>query len=432
MRGPIAAVFLALIAICPGQSALAQSPRKPRIDIVDIQGVLLTDKGVSAGPSEVTYKIEFVPANAVRAEVQLLRDREVIKSFPAPMKAGLNKVTLPAGLQMENPFDLILAQVALPGGKLSESSGRSIYEAADFAKRDARARARLDRIIPDIITAKRGPQTVQIFGADLAAVAGTLTVGGIGVDARVVGNSLHVTVPPGVFQLPGFTLVAPQMDFMATPLPSHQQLLLAVADPKLPKPGGLETVRIDGVDYEGDGDNDRLRVRGVGFRPSMQIVIGRGQTPIAAQPLEMESTTVVRTWLATGMPAEDYFIALLSSDGKQLSKAFPIASPDRMRASRQAPAVSPDEPRLTPPGFQVFGDLAWNVTTPQFLYLEGPIARPGLRVWLRREGEPIAVEAVAADAATASGRKHPVVRVPVPASLTHKAVYTISVVIHTR
>src|SRR5687767_10860791 len=172
MRQAASALVLALVVSWSG--GCAQPEGQPKIEVIDIQPVLLTDKGTSVGESEVTYSIEFVPQNAVRAEIQVKRGDEVVNAYPAPMKAGINKVKLPSGLQMENPSDLILAQVSLPDGRLSESSGRVIYDAADFEKRDARAKALFNRIVPEVLTGRRA-QTVRILGTDLAAMAGSVT-----------------------------------------------------------------------------------------------------------------------------------------------------------------------------------------------------------------------------------------------------------------
>jgi len=438
MRKPLLVVLLASLHMYFG--AIGAQARPPKIEVLPLEWTLLTDQGVTATSIDVSYRIEFIPPGAVRAEVVLLRDKDPIRTFPAPLKAGLNKVTLPAGLQMENPADYIAAQVEMPGGKLSESSVVMVYEQADYERRDRSAKARIARVVPALITQQRSPQFIQLFGSNLASLADRMTIDGMSVDAQVAGNALTLAVPKDIFRSPGFVYVQPRADFMGTQPDPGQIVRLAVADPTLPGLGGLTSVmvegfgptpvRIDGVDYQADQYNERLSVRGAGFRPRMQMVIGRGRTPIYALSTEMQSTTAVSAALSYGAPADDYFIAMLSADKKQMTRAFPIASPDKMRAAAAVPTAREEPVRLTAPGFRVYGNVAWNLTQPQWLYLEGPIAKPGMRVWLRSDGKPVAVEAIAAEPAVAPGLKYPVVRVPVPAALTHKAKYNISIVIH--
>jgi hypothetical protein len=442
MRTVLLVVFLVVLHTCLGEAVLAQAPREPKIEILPLRGTLLNDKGVTIMAVDVTYRIEFVPKDAVRAEVQLLRDDEVVRTFPASLKAGINTVTLPAGLQLENAFDIIGAQVEMADGKRSGSTAIVIHDQEDFERRDRLAKARFDRVEPALITKQRSPQFIQVFGSDLAPHATSMTIGGVDADAQLAGNSLKLLVPAAVFDFPGFVTVRSRTGSLETPPNPGQSLQIAVAAPSLPRLGGLtsvnivgggtQAVRIDGVEYDANEYNERLRIRGAGFRPQMQIVIGRGQTPIYPLSTEMQSTTSLTAQLPYGVPAGDYFIAILSADKKQLTRAFPIASPDKLRAAAAVPPAREQPSRLDAPGFRVFGDVAWNVAAPQWLYLEGPMARPGLRVWLSREGPPVAVEAIAAEPAAAAGRSHPVVRVPVPPALTHKAVFNISIVIHTK
>jgi hypothetical protein len=409
----------------------AQSDRKPRVEVISVQPALLTQDGLTVGETEVTYRVEFIPRNATHAELQLLRDSSVVGSFAAPMKAGLNTVRLPSGIQMENPRNHLRARLTLPDGRLSEASVVTIYEREDFEHRDRALAARFDRVEPDLLVSGRDHQ-LTVHGAQLAVVADRMTVNGMTVPARLVAGALQLRLPRGIFQLPGFVTVEPRADSMNTPVNPNQRLRIAIADPALPAPGGLRSPRIDAVEYVGSEYGERLEVRGFGFRPQQKIVIGRGRTPIQAQDAEMRDQRLVSTWVPAAPPANDYFIAVLAADGKSMTRPFPIPSPDEMRAAavtRPQPRI--DEPALTAPGFRVFGDLAWNTGVTQFVMLEGPVAKPGLRVTLEREGPPITVETLPAGP-EASNRRYPVVRVPVSPELTTRARFDVRIIIHTK
>jgi hypothetical protein len=250
------------------------------------------------------------------------------------------------------------------------------------------------------------------------------------IEAQVVDKTLRFAVPDEAFKYPGFHTIASRTDFEPSNTTREQHVVLAIADPNLPKPGSVDEARVDGVEYRSEG-YESLLVRGVNFRPSMKIVIGRGSTPIETLDTEMRSTRELRTSVPNAGPGDDYFIAVLSGDGRSMTKRFPIPSPERMRASKPGPAIEPEKPRLTPPGFRASGEIAWN-TSGQSLFLEGPIARPGLKVRVKRDTFEQTVEAVAATAAESAGHALPVVRVPVPAALVHKALYTISIAVHTK
>ena len=89
----------------------------------------------------------------------------------------------------------------------------------------------------------------------------------------------------------------------------------------------------------------------------------------------------------------DFFMAIVSADGKRVSPPLPIGSPDALFE-----AVSAARPDTIPRGvdpltFRVHGPLLWNREKPQFLSLEGQFARPGLRVRLRRDDEKATVVA---------------------------------------
>jgi hypothetical protein len=414
---------------CTAAAVTAQT-RKPRIEITNIEGVLLTDTGVSVNESTVSYVIEFLPPNATRAEIQLRRDQEPLLVFPIPLQAGAGKFTLPAGLQMDNPDSYLTAEVQLPDGTWSEAAVLSMREREEFEQRDRLAKARFERIEPDLLMRKSVAQSVRIFGTDLEPHVDRLSTSFWPIEAQVVGKTLRFAVPDEAFKYPGFHTISSRTDAEPSIVPRAQHVVLAIADPNLPKPGAFDEARVDGVEYQNDS-YEALLVRGVNFRPRMKIVIGRGNTPIEALDTEMRSTRELRTYVPLAGPGGDYFIAVLAADGASMTKRFPIPSLEQMRAAKPVPAVEREKPRLTPPGFRVYGDVAWN-TAGQWMLLEGPIAKPGLKVRLKHGAVAETIEASAASAAEAAGHEHPVVRVLVPSTISHKARYTIQIAVHTK
>jgi hypothetical protein len=412
-----------LLAIAFATIACGQE-RVPRIDVVHIQPALIRADG-TASAFEVTYTIEFVPANATSVDLEYIRNGEVVKTFPAPMQAGTNKIAIPSGLPMDNPQDFLRVQVELPDGKLSEPATLMIYDAEDFKKRDNEARARFTRLEPDLVTATPATPFLTIVGTDLGVVS-ELTIDRHDVDAKLVDGALRVALPADLFEMPGFVVVEPRSWHLG------QTLTLAVADPALPPLGGLTGVRITRMEYMGSGSNDTVFVHGEGFERGMAVVIGRGKTPIRSFETDTgRDASELMGSVDFGAPADDYFLAILSTDKKRLSGAFAIASPEKLRAGSGYRAPGDAAPGPNRDGFRVHGDLAWNPKTPQWFYLEGPIARPGLRVRLDRQTEPVVVEA-AADAAASPAQAKPGVRVTVPASLLQRATYDVRMVMHTK
>lgn len=417
----------AVALLWPGCTA-AQPPRDPRVEVVDVRPAIIAMDGTTANGIEVTYSIEFVPANATRAEVQYRRDGEVIRTFPAPMKKGTNKVTLPHGLPAVKPQSLLTVQAELPDGTLSEMAYAHIFDADNFVERDARARAEFTRLTPDLIQKKASPQVITLSGTGLAPMASWLTINGGDVPVTIAGGDLKLTVSPGVFAVPGFVRVQPRRDFMDTPLDPRQSLVLAVADPSLPKLGGLTSVNIRSADSSVVGSNRRLTVRGDGFEQGMQVVIGRGTTPVEVFPTHMGEGSSLMASGGFGLPAGEYFVAVLSADKTSLSRPFPVSSPGLFGPIEQS-QLERDGFEQKPDRVEAQGDLAWNPTTPQSLRLQGPKLRPGLKVRITRDGEPITVEAEAetggpADAAVSA------VRIPVPASLLKRPVYDVKIVLY--
>jgi hypothetical protein len=417
-------------------AAAACTSKRPRIEIVDISSTVLSQSGKTAQPIEVTYFVEFVPSKTASAEIRLMRDTDIMQTFPAPLKAGTNTITLPSGLQMENPRDVIGVQVELPGGGFSEARAIAISKKEQIEQRDAVAKARFDRLEPSLITKTSSPQVVTIVGTDLSALSSVIAAG-LPVPAQQVTGGLRVEIPSSLFDRPGFLAIQPPppLFFPDWPLGPGQQLHLAVADPTLPPLGGLGSVRIASVDYVpapgGAGKRDRLQISGEGFDVGMKAVIGRGEVPIVALWTEVRDTSSMSASIRYGDQATDYFIAILSRDGTSLSRPFPTASLDRPRAAAGPATETADEPGFNRAGFRVYGDLIWNNDQAQSFSLEGDIAQSGLRVRLEGEGEPIVVTAEAVSSPSANAT-HPVVRVPVPAALTRRAEYKIVLALHTK
>ena len=354
----------------------AQAPREPRIEIVHIEGGVIGPNATTVNGIEVTYTIEFVPANATRAEVIYLRDGEEIRSFPAPMQKGTNKVRLPHGLEAVKPEDLLSVQAEFPDGTLSDKAYVRIFDAGDFVKRDAKARARFTRLTPDLIKKKASPQVVTLSGTALGPVASWVLVNDIEVEATMVGGALRMQVPPDVFTRPGFVPVYLRQDVTSEPDDPRQSLTLAVVDPTLPALGGLASVRIRHANSSFYDGKRSLKVQGDGFARGMSIVVGRGKTPIEVAGTSMNEDSSLWAQILSGPPADDYFVAVLSADKKSLSRPFPISSPDRFKPAEKS-QLERDSFGQNPNGLEAHGDLAWNPTTPQSLRLRGRRMRPG-------------------------------------------------------
>jgi hypothetical protein len=419
-----AGLVFAATLLWPGCKA-AQLSRDPRIEVVDVGAAIVAMDGTTANGIEVTYTIEFVPANATRAEVQYLRDGEVIRTFPAPMKQGTNKVTLPHGLPAVKPPSLLTLQVELPDGTLSEKAYTRIFDADDFVGRDARARARFTRLTPDLIEKKSSPQFVTLSGTGLAPMATWLTINGADVPVTIEGDNLKLTISPDLFTVPGFVRVEQRRDYMETPLDPRQSLVLAVADPSLPKPGGLTTVTIRSADSSVLGSNRRLTVRGDGLEQGMQVVIGRGTTPVEVFPTDVGEGSSLIASGGFDLPAGEYFVAVLSADKRSLSRLFPVSSPGLFGPTERS-QYERDTFDSKPSRLEAQGDLAWNATSPQWLRLQGPKMRPGLKVRIGRDAETVTVDAEAETASTADSAV-PVVRIPLPSSFLKRPVYDVKI-----
>ena len=434
----IPALFIAILCgvsqpfDSPDIAALAQGKqgetRQPRIEIVDLGPIIVDVDGETAFPVDVTYFIEWIPDNASHAEVHVLRDDEIVQRHPVTLQAGTHTLTIPAGLQMGVYSDAIQVEITSPTDKATQSDSITIQDVEQYLRRQAISQMRFDAVVPEVINVSASPQVVVIRGANMNE--DTLTAGDARVEPSLVDDGLAVELPAEVVANAGFKLIRPNPEPNQR-LKSDQTVVVAVADPTLPRPGELSGVRIDAVDFKHDRySSGQLEVRGEGFERGMHVAIGRGSVLIKALDASVTSSTMLTVQAPEGTGSyEDFFITILSTDKSSSSRAFPIPAPDKMRAAAlfwPDPVVELLERHL-----RVSGDLIWNQRVPQSFLLEAPFAQPGMRVRLSRDEEEAIVEAEV-ETPTVVGAKLPVVRIPVPDSLLRKPEYSVVVIVLTK
>jgi len=388
--------------------------------------MLVTSAG-DGQATEVTYAIASVPPDATGAEVQIRRDAEVLSRYPVPLVAGTGRVKIPAGLPIDFPTPELLIELETSPGKFTPIDDVRIDTPEQAARRRAIAAMEVDTVSPDLIEQGSGPVTVTLGGSGLTTVA-RISVDYVDLTPTIAGGVMKLELPAYLLAEPGFlTIRVAKND-------SQQSAALAVANLSLAHAGVLEGPRIASADVRRDNYKGSrwLSVTGDGFEPGMSLAIGRGRRLITRLETELTSSSAMDgriEWRASGQHP-DFFLAVLSADGTKATRPFPIASPDALLDAyfREFPAP----PLRGPDSYLVHGSVLWNRSEPQGFYLEGRLARPGVRVRLSRDegsDEDSAIVVTEAAPPGTAGASLPVVHVPVPASLTMRPEYTVALVI---
>jgi hypothetical protein len=314
--------------------------------------------------------------------LQIARDEDVLGEYALPnLSEGTFSLTIPEGVAFAPPSEHLEIRVVKPDGTKTEAVTKQILTPEAQELEQAEEQTLLFRPVFESITpgwALRGDpaQTLQISGQNLSAVT-QVFVAGVGGEwaSYETTSSTDTTVQ---FRLPASMLF--QEGFLrVSPFAGDQtaSVTFLVADPTIPPTGTASGIILTSAEPEELEPGGPVTISGSGFVDGMAVVLGRNNRGVA-----LSTTTISSGLIQAQLPegylgrANDLYVAVLASDGAELSATLPVESVMTEQAVQYGRFVPEGETIVT----GVSGSVVWNGGPNQRIILEGVGLQPGMQV----------------------------------------------------